>query len=88
IEAPLFIAQGANDPRVKKEESLQIVNALREAGKTVEYLEFPDEGHGFARPENRLKFYAEAEEFLAEHLGGRYEPAPEEETAEAEAGRE
>ncbi|MBD3336080.1 MAG: prolyl oligopeptidase family serine peptidase, partial [Candidatus Eisenbacteria bacterium] len=47
IEAPLFIAQGANDPRVKKEESLQIVNALREAGKTVEYLEFPDEGHGF-----------------------------------------
>jgi dipeptidyl aminopeptidase/acylaminoacyl peptidase len=73
IRAPLLIAQGANDPRVKREESLQIVAALRGAGKTVEYLEFADEGHGFARPENRLRFYAAAEAFLATHLGGRRE---------------
>jgi len=76
IRAPLLIAQGANDPRVKREESLQIVEALKKSGKTVKYLEFPDEGHGFARPENRLTFYAQAEAFLAEHLGGRVEPAP------------
>jgi dipeptidyl aminopeptidase/acylaminoacyl peptidase len=74
IAAPLLIAQGANDPRVKRSESLRIVEALREAGKTVEYLEFADEGHGFIRPENRLTFYARAEAFLAEHLGGRLEP--------------
>ena len=71
---PLLIAQGANDPRVKKSESQQIVKALKEAGKIVEYIEYPDEGHGFARPENRLDFYAKAEKFLATHLGGRYEP--------------
>jgi dipeptidyl aminopeptidase/acylaminoacyl peptidase len=75
IKSPLLIAQGANDPRVKQAESEQIVAALRERGKTVEYLLFEDEGHGFARPENRLKFYGAAEKFLAEHLGGRYEPA-------------
>jgi dipeptidyl aminopeptidase/acylaminoacyl peptidase len=75
IKIPLLIAQGANDPRVKKAESEQIVEALRKAGKPVEYLLFPDEGHGFARPENRLKFYAAAEAFLAKHLGGRAEPA-------------
>jgi dipeptidyl aminopeptidase/acylaminoacyl peptidase len=74
IRAPLLIAQGANDPRVKRDESLQIVDALRAAGKVVRYLEFPDEGHGFVRPQNRLRFYAEAERFLAEHLGGRVEP--------------
>lgn len=73
IRAPLLIAQGANDPRVKREESLQIVDALRAAGKEVRYLEFADEGHGFVRPPNRLRFYAEAERFLAEHLGGRVE---------------
>ncbi len=73
IRAPLFIAQGQNDPRVKREESLQIVEALTSAGKTVDYLEFPDEGHGFARPENRLVFYRRAEKFLAAHLGGRCE---------------
>jgi len=70
IRAPLYIAQGKNDPRVKVEESLQIVAALEKAGKTVTYLEFPDEGHGFAKPANRLKHYAAAEAFLAEHLGG------------------
>jgi dipeptidyl aminopeptidase/acylaminoacyl peptidase len=68
IEIPLLIAQGANDPRVKQAESEMIVEALRKKGKPVEYLLFPDEGHGFARPENRLKFYAAAEKFLAAHL--------------------
>ena len=68
IEIPLLIAQGANDPRVKAAESEQIVSALRAKGKPVEYLLFPDEGHGFAKPENRLKFYAAAEGFLARHL--------------------
>ncbi len=76
ITRPLLIAQGANDPRVKRSESLQIVEALKNAGKTVEYIEYPDEGHGFARPENRLDFYARAEKFLATHIGGRYEPVP------------
>jgi dipeptidyl aminopeptidase/acylaminoacyl peptidase len=76
IKIPLLIAQGANDPRVKRAESEQIVAALRQAGKPVEYLVFPDEGHGFLRPENRLKFYAAAEAFLMKHLGGaRAEPA-------------
>ncbi len=71
IVRPLLIAQGANDPRVKRSESLQMVEALKKAGKTVEYVEYPDEGHGFARPENRLNFFGRAERFLAEHLGGR-----------------
>lgn len=71
IRCPLLIAQGANDPRVKQAESEQIVAALRERGTPVEYLLFEDEGHGFARPENRLSFYRTAEKFLAEHLGGR-----------------
>ena len=74
IKIPLLIAQGANDPRVKQAESEQIVAALREKGIPHEYLLFPDEGHGFAKPENRLRFYAAAERFLAEHLGGRAEP--------------
>jgi dipeptidyl aminopeptidase/acylaminoacyl peptidase/lysophospholipase L1-like esterase len=82
IKIPLLIAQGANDPRVKQAESEQIVEAVRKAGKPVEYMLFPDEGHGFARPENRLKFYAAAEAFLAKHLGGgRVEPAPVEKSA-------
>ena len=73
IRIPLLIAQGANDPRVKQAESEQIVAALTENGIDHEYLLFPDEGHGFAKPENRLKFYAHAEKFLAKHLGGRFE---------------
>jgi dipeptidyl aminopeptidase/acylaminoacyl peptidase len=73
IRIPLLIAQGANDPRVKQAESEQIVAALEEAGIDHEYMLFPDEGHGFAKPENRLKFYAAAERFLARHLGGRFE---------------
>jgi dipeptidyl aminopeptidase/acylaminoacyl peptidase len=73
IRIPLLIAQGANDPRVKQAESEQIVAALTAAGIDHEYMLFPDEGHGFAKPENRLKFYAAAERFLAKHLGGRSE---------------
>jgi dipeptidyl aminopeptidase/acylaminoacyl peptidase len=73
IRIPLLIAQGANDPRVKQAESEQIVAALTEAGIEHEYLLFPDEGHGFAKPENRIKFYTAAERFLARYLGGRYE---------------
>jgi dipeptidyl aminopeptidase/acylaminoacyl peptidase len=73
IRTPLLIAQGANDPRVKRAESEQIVAALSAAGIDYEYMLFPDEGHGFAKPENRLKFYAAAERFLARHLGGRAE---------------
>jgi dipeptidyl aminopeptidase/acylaminoacyl peptidase len=74
IRIPILIAQGANDPRVKQAESEQIVAALTAAGIDHEYLLFPDEGHGFAKPENRLRFYAAAEAFLARHLGGRAEP--------------
>ena len=73
IRIPLLIAQGANDPRVRQDESEQIVAALREAGIEHDYLLFPDEGHGFAKPENRLRFYAAAERFLARYLGGRVE---------------
>jgi dipeptidyl aminopeptidase/acylaminoacyl peptidase len=73
IRIPMLIAQGANDPRVKQAESEQIVAAMKEKGIDYEYLLFEDEGHGFVRPENRLKFYAAAERFLAKHLGGRAE---------------
>ena len=79
IKVPLLIGQGANDPRVKQAESDQIVAAMRKNNKPVEYLVFPDEGHGFARPENRLKFYAATEQFLAKYLGGRAEPPSDEE---------
>jgi dipeptidyl aminopeptidase/acylaminoacyl peptidase len=75
IRIPMLIAQGANDPRVKQAESEQIVEAIRKAGKPVEYLLFKDEGHGLARPQNRMKYYAAAEAFLGKHLGGRVEPA-------------
>ncbi|KZB98721.1 Prolyl tripeptidyl peptidase [Methylobacterium radiotolerans] len=74
IRRPLMIAQGANDPRVKRAESDQMVAALRSKAIPVTYLLFPDEGHGFERPENTLSFYAQAEAFLAAHLGGRCEP--------------
>jgi dipeptidyl aminopeptidase/acylaminoacyl peptidase len=74
IRIPMLIVQGANDPRVKQAESDQIVQALRSKGKEVDYLLYPDEGHGFSRPENRMAFYAEAELFLARHMGGAAEP--------------
>jgi dipeptidyl aminopeptidase/acylaminoacyl peptidase len=73
IKIPILIAQGANDPRVKQAESEQIVEAMKSKGIEYEYMLFPDEGHGFAKPENRLRFYAAAEKFLAKHLGGRFE---------------
>lgn len=75
IQKPLLIGQGANDPRVKQSESDQIVAAMQKANLPVEYVLYTDEGHGFARPENRLHFYAVAEQFLAKHLGGRFESA-------------
>jgi dipeptidyl aminopeptidase/acylaminoacyl peptidase len=74
IRRPLLIAHGANDSRVHRAESDQIVEAMRERKIPVTYLLFPDEGHGFVRPANDLAFYAIAEAFLAKHLGGRYEP--------------
>jgi hypothetical protein len=74
IRRPLLIGQGANDPRVKQAESDQIVQAMKENGISVTYVLYPDEGHGFARPENNLSFYAIAESFLAGQLEGRYEP--------------
>lgn len=75
ISKPLLIGQGANDPRVKQAESEQIVEAMRKANKPVQYALYTDEGHGFARPENRLHFFAVAEEFLAKYLGGQFESA-------------
>jgi dipeptidyl aminopeptidase/acylaminoacyl peptidase len=76
IRIPLLIAQGANDPRVRRRESDQIVAALRARGVPHEFLLFEDEGHGFMRSANRLAFYAAAERFLGTHLGGRCESGP------------
>ncbi len=73
IRIPILVAQGKNDPRVKQAEAEQIVAALRDKGIPHEYLLFEDEGHGLAKPENRERYYAAAEAFLAEHLGGRTE---------------
>lgn len=77
IKIPILIAQGANDAQIKQEESDQIVEAMKKKGIEYEYILFDDEGHGFAKPENRLEFFAAAEKFLAKHLGGRYEKAVE-----------
>lgn len=74
IRKPLLIGQGANDPRVKQAESDQIVQAMQAKNIPVTYVLYPDEGHGFARPENNLSFTAVAEAFLAGVLEGRYEP--------------
>ena len=74
IKKPLLIGQGANDPRVKQAEADQIVRAMKEKNLPVVYVLYKDEGHGFVRPQNRLSFNAVAEQFLAEHLGGRAEP--------------
>jgi dipeptidyl aminopeptidase/acylaminoacyl peptidase len=73
IKKPLLIGQGANDPRVKRAEADQIVKAMKDKNIPVTYLLYPDEGHGFARPENWLSFNAVAETFLAANLGGRVE---------------
>jgi acetyl esterase/lipase len=69
-----LVAQGANDPRVKQAEADQMVKALKDKDIPVAYLLYPDEGHGFARPENNIAFFAVAENFLARHLGGLAEP--------------
>ncbi len=74
IQRPLLIGQGANDPRVKQAESDQIVAAMQKKGLPVTYVLFPDEGHGFNRPENNLAFFAITEAFLSVHLGGRAQP--------------
>ena len=73
IKIPVLIAQGEKDPRVKLAESEQIVAAMKEKGLPYIYMLFMDEGHGFARPENKFAFYGAAERFLADHLGGRFE---------------
>jgi dipeptidyl aminopeptidase/acylaminoacyl peptidase len=77
IARPLLIGQGANDPRVKQAESDQIVKAMQQKNIPVTYVLFPDEGHGFARQPNRTAFNAVAETFLAQCLGGGYEPVGE-----------
>lgn len=77
IVRPLMIGQGANDPRVLQAESDQMVEALKANNVPVTYIVYPDEGHGFVRPPNRMSFNAVVESFLASHLGGRYEaPTP------------
>ena len=74
IKRPLLIGQGANDPRVTRKESDQIVAAMNARKIPVTYAIYADEGHGFARPENRISFYAIAENFLTTCVGGRAEP--------------
>jgi dipeptidyl aminopeptidase/acylaminoacyl peptidase len=74
---PILIAQGMQDVRVVAAESEQMVAALKKRGVPVTYITFADEGHGFARPENRMAFYAVTESFLAKHLGGRAQPVGE-----------
>ena len=92
IKKPLLIGQGANDPRVKKSESDQIVAAMKAKKIPVSYVVFPDEGHGFARPENNLAFFAVTEAFLSVHLGGFYQPITDAEISASsmvvEAGRQ
>ena len=92
IEKPLLIAQGANDPRVKRAESDRIVAVMRAHRIPVSYLVFPDEGHGLARPENNVAFVAIAEAFLSAHLGGWFQPITDAElrasSMKIEAGRE
>jgi len=82
IVAPLMVVQGDNDPRVKTAESDQIVVALRDRGFPVEYINAPDEGHGFARPVNNMAFVAAMEKFLATHVGGRYQESMTDEVAQ------
>lgn len=77
IRIPMLIGQGGQDPRVVEAESAQIVAAMQERGIPCRYVLYEDEGHGFVRPEHRLEFFAIAEEFLSEHIGGRLEVGPE-----------
>ena len=73
IKAPLFVAQGARDPRVNIDESNQMVKALRARGIDVPYLVKENEGHGFHNEENQFEFYEEMAKFLAKYLGGTHE---------------
>ncbi len=73
IVRPLLIGQGGNDPRVTKLESDQLTEAMEANGQQVTYVNYPDEGHGFARPQNRDSFYGISEAFLSGCLGGRYQ---------------
>lgn len=82
ISNPLLIVHGANDPRVRQSEADQIVVAMREADLPVEYILAPDEGHGFSQRINRIAMFARIEQFLAQHLGGRYQSDMPEEVAE------
>jgi dipeptidyl aminopeptidase/acylaminoacyl peptidase len=75
IKTPLFVAQGANDPRVKKAESDQMVEALKKRGIVVEYMVKANEGHGFYNEENQFDFYRAMEKFLASHLALKEETA-------------
>lgn len=89
IKKPLLIGQGANDPRVKQSESDQIVEVMQKKNIPVTYVLFPDEGHGFARPDNNMAFNAVTENFLAKNLGGRAQPVGEDlskSTAQIKAG--
>lgn len=91
IKKPLLIGQGANDPRVKRTEADQIVEAMKTKNIPVTYVIFPDEGHGFKRPENNMAFNAVTEAFLARQIGGRAEPFGEvltKSTAEIPHGQE
>ena len=74
IKAPLLIGQGKNDPRVKQANSDQIAAAIRKHGGSVQYVLYPDEGHGLARPQNNMDFMGRVEDFLGQYLGGRKEP--------------
>lgn len=74
IQRPLLIGQGANDPRVKQAEADQIVKAMTDKGLAVTYVLYPDEGHGFARPANRVSFNAVTETFLSQCLQGPAQP--------------
>lgn len=78
IKKPLIVVQGANDPRVKRAESDQVVSAMKERNLPVVYLLYPDEGHGLRRLENKLSMYAIIEPFLSQFLGGRVENAKDE----------
>lgn len=73
IKAPLLVVQGGNDPRCKKPEAEQIVIAMRDLGREVEYILAEDEGHGFLGRENRTAFRVAQEKFFSKHLGGRYQ---------------
>ena len=75
VKCPLFIAQGANDPRVNKDESDQVVAALKARGIEVEYMVKDNEGHGFHNEENRFDFYGAMEKFLDQHIGSGYKGA-------------